>query len=440
MHDKDQLPAKRASVLTLTVLFVSFSTLAIDGFPAGSETLREFGARLTNFFLLAALAVFMIEWLSYKSRGAFSFLNIVFALVVVVGIPAINIPVTLLQNDVPPAGPMSDWIRQYAMFLWALVSYRIWMRLLRDVSSQELAFLACVGSILPLIAFFADISGNLEVRTLLGAIRGKLDYRASGLATEPALYAAWVAFSWPLVMLYSIRARSHVKRILGTLIWLALWFSAYLSNARTIAVIALMQIGYFLYWVVRNKKGLIRLRALAIAGVCSIAVIGAFAHSLTTLNSIEAGSNLSRIGSTVTSVRVSMAHPFFGIGVGQLRYFFGAYAPDFALTNVEIITRSLNAGDFRASSFNLFVRLVCEFGLAMGLIFSFVVIRPIVKAARTPVAGAFLVFATLSALGGVGFWLSADQFGYEPGILSLAILSKALGSVPSISNPPAGPA
>jgi hypothetical protein len=428
MDDSGRLSPPQAGILTRIILFISFSTLVVDGFPAGSESLREFGARLTNFFLLGALAIFVIESLTLVSRRALSFRNVILVVIVVVGIPAINIPVTLLQHDASVADQMSDWTRQYAMLLWALVSYQVWSRLLRDVSSRDLTALACAGSILPLIAFFADMSGSLDVRTLLAGFRAKLDYRPSGLATEPALYAAWVAFAWPLAMFYSLNASSYAKRIFGTLIWVLLWVSAYLSNARTIAVIAVMQIIYFLYWVIRHKKGLVRLRALAIACVCSAAIIGAFAHSLTTLNSFDAGSNLSRIGSTVTSVRISMAHPVFGIGIGQLRYYFGAYAPDFALANPEIISRSINAGEFRASSFNLFVRLICEFGAAIGLVFSFLVIRPIARAARTPGASSYLMFATLSALGGAGFWLSADQFGYEPGILSLAILSKAIDS------------
>jgi hypothetical protein len=428
MADAAQLPVMRRSVLSYATLLILFSTLIIDGFPAGSALLREFGARLTNFILLLALIVLIIERLTSTSSRGLTRHDVFFVLIVAIGIPAVNLPVTLLQTAMPPAGPLSDWSRQYAMFLWGLASYWIWSRLLRHISPDELAALICFGAILPLIFFFADLTGSDGVHTLLEAVRVKRDERPSGLATEPSLYAAWMAFTWPLVMFYAIRARSYLKRVIGILLWLTLCISGYLSNARTIAVIAVMQIAYFGYWLSRNSRGLNRLRALVILGLCSVGVLAAFAESLTSLTDTDVGSNISRIGSTVTSLRVAIAHPFFGIGIGQLRYFFGAYAPDFALASEEILIHATDLGEYRASSFNLFVRLVCELGFAVGLFFSFLIVRPIISAMRSRDADLFIVFGTLTALGGVGFWLSADQFGYQPAILSLVILSKALSS------------
>src|SRR6202022_2737930 len=100
--------------------------------------LREFGARLTNFVLLLALMGLVIERLSVTSSRTFARRDVIFVLIVAMGVPAVNLPVTLLLTDVPAAGPLSDWSRQYAMFLWALISYWIWNRLLKDISQYEL--------------------------------------------------------------------------------------------------------------------------------------------------------------------------------------------------------------------------------------------------------------------------------------------------------------
>jgi len=111
-----------------------------------------------------------------------------------------------------------------------------------------------------------------------------------------------------------------------------------------------------------------------------------------------------------------------------LKYYFSAYAPDFALASDEIVTYAAGLSDYRASSFNLFVRFLCEFGFVAGLFFSYLVMQPILRALRIRGDNGFVLYATLSAVGGVGFWLSQDQYGYQPAILSLAILSNAVAA------------
>src|ERR1700704_4772278 len=103
MGDAAQLPGIRRRVLSYAILLILFSTLIIDGFPAGSAVLREFGARLTNFILLLALMMLIIERLTSTSSRAFTRHDVIFVLIVAIGIPAVNLPVTLLQTDVPAA-------------------------------------------------------------------------------------------------------------------------------------------------------------------------------------------------------------------------------------------------------------------------------------------------------------------------------------------------
>jgi hypothetical protein len=426
----DSLPVarRRSRVLPVAVLLLLFSTLVIDGFPAGEVLLHEFGARLSNFILLAAMMVLCADALLSGVPLTLPRRDVIVLVTVLFGIPALNLPVMMMQAEVPLDGPIVDWVKQYAMLLWGLASYWIWTRLLKDFAAEELALLICVGSIIPLLCFFGDLTESGSFQSALEIFRLKRDPRISGLATEPSLYAAWLAFVWPFALYHGMHARSYAARAFGLLIFVAICATAILSHARTIAVILVLQIGYFGYLATRHGSLLQRVRTALIVFLVAAVVLAAFAQSLTSVADPEIGSNISRIGSTVTALRVAAAHPFVGVGIGQLKYFFGEYAPDFALASQEILNYATGISEYRASAFNLFARFFCEFGFGVGLLFSIVVLRPIVTAARLKDASRFVPYTVLAAIGGTGFWLSQDQYGYQPAILSLAILSTTLSS------------
>jgi len=406
-----------------------FSTLIIDGYPPGVAALREFGARPTNYLLVLALLFLIARQLLSGVRVSFTRRELFVVIVVGLGIPTFNLPIAiLLQPDTPTDGLILDWCKQFAMLLWGLTSYQIWRLLLRSISAQQLGGLMCFAALVPLGGFFGDLSGSTDIQSVLGTFRIKEFSRPSGFATEPSLFASWCAFMWPLALLCASYGRGVAARTFGMIVFIAICVSAYLCHARTIAVIIILQIIYYGIWVLRRTNGVRRLRALLVLLIFAIATLAAFAASLSTLGDSEMGSNIVRIGSTVTGVRVSLGHPFFGVGIGQLKYFFGEYAPDFALASGEILSYSTGISDYRASSFNLFVRFCCEFGLVVGFAFSIFVLRPIISAARLRSTDTAILYATLSGIGGVGFWLSQDQYGYQPGILSLAILGHFLAT------------
>ena len=90
--------------------------------------------------------------------------------------------------------------------------------------------------------------------------------------------------------------------------------------------------------------------------------------SLRSCEAVKKGSptaSSARLPLTPCAVKVSLDHPLLGIGIGQFKYFFGAYIPDFARSSGEIATYATGIAEFRTSTFNLFVRLMCEFG-ALG--------------------------------------------------------------------------
>ncbi len=427
-------PAQSARVRLLRDVFLilMFSTLVVDGFPAGGAILREFGSRITNFLLLVPLIGLLIKRRLSSDSFAFTRAGLLLLVIASIGIPALNLPVTALQSSALSNHAYIDWVLQFAMLLWGLTSYWLWRELLRDVSIQHLAALITIGAILPLVCFIGDLFGSQPLEAILSLVRIKRDPRPSGLATEPSLYAAWLAFAWPWVLFQCTRAEFYATRLATCLIFAGLVITAYLSNARTIAAIVVLQLAFYAIYVTASRRGISRYRALLVLTFCTVAVFAAFAQSLASLTNVDLGSNIGRIGSTVTAARVAWGHPLAGVGIGQLKYFFGAYAPDFALVSEEILSYANGAAEFRASSFNLFVRLVMEFGFPLGLLFGWVILRPLFQSVRQGMTNPFVAYPVVAAIGGVGFWLSQDQYGYQPAILSLAILANV--------SPGAGPA
>jgi O-Antigen ligase len=423
-------PRPHTQVPRYAVLALLFALLVVDGFPGGVAILREFGARIDNF-ILAAAALYLISRRAAQANGLrFGRAEVIVAATVLLAVPAINFPVAVLQSDVSFANVLTDWLSQYLMFAWAIASYYIWIALLRDVTDERLARTLCIGALVPLAAFFIEFASASDViQPLLELIRVKRDTRPSGLATEPALFSAWTAFAWPYALYYAGNARSIALRVFGGVLFAAIAASAYFSNARTIAVIVVIQLVFYAYWVMRAYRGVRLVRALGMITLVGVAVVAVAASRLLSItNVVDQGSNISRLGSTATAIKVALAHPIVGIGIGQFRYFFASYAPDFALASQEILARAAGLTEYRASSFNLFVRLSCEFGAAAAVVFSFYLIRPIILATRSRRRSPFVFYATLGVVGGVGFWLSSDQYAYQPAILSLAILTRTLGN------------
>jgi len=286
------------------------------------------------------------------------------------------------------------------------------------------------SAVLPILLFLLEyFKPSDTLYSVLSVVRLKHDDRPSGLASEPSSFAAWIAFVWPMMLFATLSARSTIGRVGAAIMLMLAGLSAYLSNARTVVAILALQILYYGYWRIRQVRDLSgRVRTLLIvAGFVSLFML-VLADRLLSITDPTGGSNIARLAYTATGINVFLYHPLIGIGIGQFGHFFVAYVPDFALLSEEVATYATGAAEYRASTFNLFVRLLCEFGLPIGLVLSWVVVRPLIAALQSQARQRFCLYAALSAVGGVGFWLSQDQYGYQPGILSLAILATALSN------------
>lgn len=425
-----QLAAALRHLAAAAAMVLMLSTLVIDGFPAGIAILREFGARPVNFLLAVALAaMFVRDALSGEvlvSRKAALLLATVFLL-----IPGVNLPVALVRTTAGLGEALGDWAKQFLMLGWGLISWFVWRRLLKRFDERELAKLVCVAAVPALLAFLLEyLVDSSAVLALLDLFRLKWDDRPSGLATEPSLYGAWTVVVWPLLAFATGASRSYLGKLGAATVLALVLVTAYLSNARTAAVILVLQLGYYGYWVVRRDSGLRqRLRSLLIMGALGLLALAVLTQRLLTLGDVEENaSNVARFGYVLAGINVVLEHPLTGIGVGQFKYFFGAHVPEFALVSEEIALYATQTAEFRTSTFNLFVRLFCEFGALAGVALSALLLRPLLAAPRAGGIDDFRLCAALSAVGGVGFWLTQDQYGYQPAIFALALLANRLSA------------
>lgn len=423
----DSAAARVRSRLAVNIgLLLLFATLIIDGFPVGEAALHEFGARITNFLLLIVWMAIAIRRVMKRQATSFSAGEIYLLITIFVAVPVFNIPVTLIQAQAGATAVVADWIKQYLMLCWGVVSFFLWRALLRNVEPKRYCDLTCAAAILPVLLFYlelADTSGTM--RTILSPFRISRNARPSSLATEPSIYSAWISFAWPL-MLYSARnSRRALARVAIAALLALMAASAYLSNARTFAVIFMIQLIYLAYWSLRKRRAWgARLRSLlAVLCAAAVGVVILFARLLTVVDVASNASDIARFGYTITGIYVFLAHPIVGVGVGQFGNFFAQYVPQFALASDEVMQYVNGTAGSRASTFNLFVRFLCEFGAPVGIVFSYLVVRPVIVAAKALGQDPMLLYASLSAVGGIGFWLSQDQYGYQPGILALAVVS-----------------
>lgn len=410
--------------LVTFALWGLFSSVIIDGLPAGAAVLREFGARPTNFLLLLAIVTLAMR-VKLRRGGLAVRLSHSWPFVFVLAVPLVNLPIALWQAG-SNTGVISDWTKQYLMLFWGIASYYTWRAILARLTWTRYASLMTWACLLPVVFFFleyVDTSG--VVRAILSIFRIKRDARFSSFATEPSIYGAWVAFAWPLVLYTARSARIPLARFAAAALIPLMAASAYLSKDRTFAVIVLLQFLYATYWALTKRQSWgKRIRYLLAALFVTVAgSLALAARFLTLINFDSEASNVARVAYTIAGINVCLAHPLIGVGIGQFGNFFAQYVPQFALHIGEVDRYFLGVAQYRASTFNLFVRLCCEFGVPLGLALSALILRPLQRAVRLATSEPQLFHAALSAAGGVAFWLSQDQYAYQPAILGLAALA-----------------
>src|SRR5487761_189313 len=137
-------------------LLLLFATLIIDGFPVGEAALHEFGARITNFLLIIVWMAIAVRRVMKRQATSFSTREMYLLIAIFIAVPVFNIPVTLVQAQAGATGVLADWIKQYLMLCWGVVSFFLWRAPLRSVEPKRYCDLTCAAAILPVLLFYLE--------------------------------------------------------------------------------------------------------------------------------------------------------------------------------------------------------------------------------------------------------------------------------------------
>jgi hypothetical protein len=146
-------------------------------------------------------------------------------------------------------------------------------------------------------------------------------------------------------------------------------------------------------------------------------------------------SSVLRLGSTVLALNVARdGYAITGIGFGQFHFLFRPqFAPSFLLISAVADDQFSSSIGFRASTYNIYVRILLETGF-IGLILLLWILYRIMKSARNdPRPGTY--FGMLLLAGSLGFLLTQDSYFFPPLVVGLAIVLGSIADPPRNRSP-----
>jgi hypothetical protein len=427
----------------LNVFSLAILLLPVDGFPLGMVFLREFGAQAANIIIVTILPLIFIFAIKrfkfeipYKKSAfiieAFLFCIVLFNIIILISFN--NGGKVVLGKD-----PITAWILQFFVFSWMLVSLYLWTFLIKrtQIFNQNYNYflrLLCVGAFINSLFFINDFvtfaRGWIPVLPALNSVKSfftgnSLVIRASGLASEPSVWASWTLWIWPLLFFVK-KNTPNLLHIICRVAVILLFILSLLSTARTFVVVALFQIG--LYVVLKSKTNP---KISLFIGTISIIIFLILLNTTnisTKLNStFDAKGNESsgaRLGATLCALKIFADYPLGGVGVAQFTAYYKDYIPYELVQSSSEVAYNLEGGrKFKINTYNLWARFACEVGIlgliSILLLFIIIYFPLISNAFRT--GETFICGIAISVTGGIMYWMMQDLFAYQPAVLSLAM-------------------
>jgi hypothetical protein len=404
------------SCYVMSVVFL----MPIDWFTPTGTLLREFGAKPATMLLVMGGLIGLVlpknESVS-TSAGPRLWIATATAVLALLGSAfAINCALNWsgLHYRKDPATQFMSHFAMIASFFVAVVGNA---RLLRNhITGEALSRYIAAAALLHGLIFVLEALGVLDGgRYPLSLFRGPdgPGDRPSGLTSEPAYFGTLAAlYAGPL---WLAATRYHRSRLYVVLAGALLCGAVSIYAKTTVAVLAietLAVVGYRLYR---------RVWHVVVVGVVSAL---ASVWLIVTRNAFDVGENLSsamRLGSTLLSLKVAAAgYGLVGIGAGQFHYFYREeFAPSFLFGSEEAINQFHRGILTRASTYNLWTRLLVEGGALSLALFCAALFRTASEARRSaaPAGG----YAVLLIAGSVGFLMTQDTYCYPPLVVGLAL-------------------
>lgn len=398
------------------LFFILLLLVPVDKFEYGASLLREFGVRPANFVLMSLFIYLVLtDKFEYPAPALPAVLTIALGYLLSSVTVFTDTPASTIFRS-----PIESWFAQSLVlttsFAFYLTMYTLFCKYKPDINFIfELA-----PAVFAIHFVFYIIDGLVAFEKLpsyffdysIGLLRTNRIDRPSGLMSEPAYWGAFCAFIWPGLVYCFMKACRYKRLLLLVLIVVSLT-TPFIVNAKTFIGILIIQLFLLLFW----------LGSLRWVAVTSLSLLIIVIYTIIFSNFMDVENNLSaamRIGSTLLAANVAVEYFPFGVGVGQLTFFYiEKFAPQFLFYSPEANEYFAGAAESRASAFNLFVRFFSELGIA-GLIgilslYSIPVYKLFSTKLRTTSDGLFL----MTYIGAISFQLSQDSFLYSPTIIFL---------------------
>jgi len=401
--------------------------LPIDWFSVTGEPLREVGAKPA--ILLMILTSLWIFFKRFLFNSTFRFPSVVFGefiLILFLGLFAFFISVSTDKVDFGYfKKPLIQFVSQASLLAAFFFVIFVMSFYFRDANHRSLVVrLLPWAALLHLTVFILEAIGLLHDNAgwlLLFRVDGGAIERSTGLMSEPSYFGIMAAlFGMPLILMGIYK--TILYRILG---W-GLLFCAYSISAKSMFMVMAFQLA--IYILFRWKQLSFFKIAIIFLGFI---IAGAYmATERKVFNLEENMSSANRFGSTLLAINLaSNGYCISGVGTGQFHFFFKEkFAPSFLLLSKEARMQFKRSAHSRASTYNLFVRLLVESGL-LGLLFFLDIIRRALKKSRFSV-DATSQLGIMLVSGSIGFLMTQDTYFYPPLALGLALTlssSKTIG-------------
>lgn len=433
------IPTAAAPGLVKVYVWLVILLLPIDWFAPTGELFKEFGAKPATLLLTAGGICGMALLRTRRTPGnSMEFLTLMlFVVWLSLGyLAAFGNFVVGWSDWHSDRNPFTQLVTQSALVAVCAIAVVGNARLMGEYPVATLAarYLP-VAVVLHLIVFGLDATGLVSTGApplvFFRAVEQHEIHRPTGLFSEPSYFGTFAALYGSA--LFVLPGRS-LRRVLYVLLALSLFAASILIGAKTFVVVAGAQAMYF---VMRNTRSL----GSAIAGIGILLVVGAaavyFIVAYSTLDVRENLSSADRLGSALLAANVAgHGYALPGVGFGQFHFFYRErFAPDFLYLSKEASLQLNPDAVNRASTYNFYLRVLLETGLAGFLLF----VSAMKRLWRVQLNREMTFVAVLFS-GALGWYLTQDTYFYPPLVFSSALILSVMEArrIAVVGQAPAG--
>lgn len=397
------------------IVFIIFLLAPIDWFSPTGLILREAGAKPFIPFLLIILLINFIKNPSNSSRQILKIdYSYAFLIMLLIGLVAFTITSSFLPEKVEyKKSQIAQFVNQSSMLMITFLCIKSLCIEInnRNINIPRFIFISSIIHIIFVLLEFIFI----DKKSFFGLSLFKTNLaieRPSGLMSEPSYFGVFAAISASILLFCKEKSKYHFFTA-----W-ALILIAILIKAKTFFPVFVLILFYNMISTKITKSKIITYIFLLPFITASFYIL---IEKTAALDLSENLSSAMRIGSAFLAANViSEGYGLLGIGTGQFHFFYSyEYFPDFLFLSTEAINQADPSVDFRASTFNFFLRILLEIGLLGFIIFLLTVIKilkPNISQNITP--------EKILLIGALAFLLTQDTYCYPYLILGFSFLIK----------------